>query len=770
MNKTYKRLLALLLATASTQAFALGLGAIVVKSQLDEPLVAEIPVIGASGDEASGLQARLATAAELDRAGLDASRASAPVDFEVVNGRDGRSVIRVTTRNAVHDPVVSFLVEVNWASGRLLREYRVTIPSSGGAPGTVTQAAPEAERAAPLAAPSESKTKAKAAEQKSNAAAAPAKAVAAEPKSAPAKPAEPKSNAAPAPAKAVAAEPKSAPAKPAEPAPKPVAVEAKRVETAKPAEPAPKPIAPKATEPAPKPVAQASEPKPLGSDAKAPVAAPKPAPAAPPAPAATPASNAVASSMTETPAPAPSKPAPPPPASPASADHAAPGAELDRAKADLAAKESDTAALKARIAELERSQPQNRERLEEENRKLADAERQLNQLAREASEQQQALARVQSSAVASTATDAAPSPAVPPPSAPADTGAANPGTEPATAAGATDAAPGDVAEATPPPRPERSAFDDWLVPGALALVALFVVVLVFANRRKRQPLVVAPPLMAGAEIDPAFDALEPLPDEGDVPVPAAAPASSGDSESQLEMLRLFYLRGDSAGFEDTAYFVREQNPDPVLWRRIAEMGRMLAPENPLYADPDAPRASYAGPDLDLPAPAESLAAHDSLHEAMFESGHPTPPPPPAAPAPVADEPDWSAPLEHHADAPMDSARPEEPAIDEATVAMPSLPPVPEALSEMPAPVESTEPEPAPAPEPPPAPPPRTSATGSAPGDPVDTKLELAEAYLEMGDAEAAREMLDEVMDEGDSRQKAEALRLRAEAGSGPRKG
>ena len=44
-------------------------------------------------------------------------------------------------------------------------------------------------------------------------------------------------------------------------------------------------------------------------------------------------------------------------------------------------------------------------------------------------------------------------------------------------------------------------------------------------------------------------------------------------------------------------------------------------------------------------------------------------------------------------------------------------------------------------------------------DEVATKLDLARAYIEMGDPEGARSILDEVMDEGNDEQKAEAQEL-----------
>ena len=47
-------------------------------------------------------------------------------------------------------------------------------------------------------------------------------------------------------------------------------------------------------------------------------------------------------------------------------------------------------------------------------------------------------------------------------------------------------------------------------------------------------------------------------------------------------------------------------------------------------------------------------------------------------------------------------------------------------------------------------------------DGVGTKLDLAKAYLDMGDPEGARSMLEEVLSEGTDSQKGEARRLMAE--------
>jgi pilus assembly protein FimV len=53
---------------------------------------------------------------------------------------------------------------------------------------------------------------------------------------------------------------------------------------------------------------------------------------------------------------------------------------------------------------------------------------------------------------------------------------------------------------------------------------------------------------------------------------------------------------------------------------------------------------------------------------------------------------------------------------------------------------------------------------AAGGDEVGTKLDLARAYIDMGDPDGARSILDEVIDEGDDGQKQEAQQLMSQIG------
>jgi len=139
MNRSLKLSMLLALALGSTQAAALELGQIQVKSALGQPLLAEIPLTPESPAELRNLTARLASPEDFARAGLAGNRPELPLQFSIVDV-GGRKVIRITSAVAVNDPYLDLLVEVDNASGRSLREFPVLLDP----PGTAPMAAPGA--------------------------------------------------------------------------------------------------------------------------------------------------------------------------------------------------------------------------------------------------------------------------------------------------------------------------------------------------------------------------------------------------------------------------------------------------------------------------------------------------------------------------------------------------------------------------------------------------------------------------------------------------
>ncbi|HEX7557980.1 MAG TPA: FimV/HubP family polar landmark protein [Usitatibacter sp.] len=244
-------------------------------------------------------------------------------------------------------------------------------------------------------------------------------------------------------------------------------------------------------------------------------------------------------------------------------------------------------------------------------------------------------------------------------------------------------------------------------------------------------------------------------------------------EIALKLLEIYHARKSATAFETVAKELRAAVGDShPLWQKAAAMGAQIDPSNPLYGSAAAGTATFtamspasaAAPakpnldfDLDGGANVSATEAHGSAPAPDFDldldgdktSSEAAPDLPtesssidfdlaPSAPAPAP-----------AAEAPAGEAKDEKPAFDFD-------------LSGLDFP--SSKPAEAPAPAP--------SSGGSmdladlsldAPaesgGEAVGTKLELAKAYLEIGDKDGAREILKEVAKEGSSAKREEASKL-----------
>ena len=136
----------------SNSSFALGLGEIHLNSALNEPMSAEIDLIAASPEELSALRATLAPRDAFTRYGIDRPPFLSTLSFKVAKSKDGRDVLQVRSTDAIPEPFVTFLVEVNWARGRLMREYTVLLDPPVYTPGE------NANSSAPVAAPTTAAT------------------------------------------------------------------------------------------------------------------------------------------------------------------------------------------------------------------------------------------------------------------------------------------------------------------------------------------------------------------------------------------------------------------------------------------------------------------------------------------------------------------------------------------------------------------------------------------------------------------------------------
>lgn len=140
-------LIAVAIASFSSGSLAAGLGQINVFSGLGQPLRAEIQV-SATPQELQSLTARIGSAESFRAANLAYSSSASSVRVNV-DPRGSRPVIRLSSVRPINDPFVELLVELNWSSGQIAREYTFLLD-----PVDLTAPKPVAARVdPPLAAP-----------------------------------------------------------------------------------------------------------------------------------------------------------------------------------------------------------------------------------------------------------------------------------------------------------------------------------------------------------------------------------------------------------------------------------------------------------------------------------------------------------------------------------------------------------------------------------------------------------------------------------------
>jgi FimV-like protein len=121
-------------------ARALGLGDIRIDSALNEPLSAQIDIVGATRDELIALTAKVANREVFQHYGADRPAFLASATFKVGMDSQGRPVLNVRSAEPFTDPVINFLVDLRWNNGELIREYSLLLDPAGFSPSRLAAA------------------------------------------------------------------------------------------------------------------------------------------------------------------------------------------------------------------------------------------------------------------------------------------------------------------------------------------------------------------------------------------------------------------------------------------------------------------------------------------------------------------------------------------------------------------------------------------------------------------------------------------------------
>lgn len=112
-------------------AQAAGVGRLNVISGLGEPLNAEIELLSTTPEELSSLTAVIASEEVYAAQGIERTFIHGSIRVEPSKKADGTPILKLTTQQAVNDPFLDMLIQVDWPTGRLLREYTALLDPPG---------------------------------------------------------------------------------------------------------------------------------------------------------------------------------------------------------------------------------------------------------------------------------------------------------------------------------------------------------------------------------------------------------------------------------------------------------------------------------------------------------------------------------------------------------------------------------------------------------------------------------------------------------------
>jgi pilus assembly protein FimV len=107
--------------------FALGLGEFKLNSSLNEPLDMEIQLLNVGELTELEMLAGLGSRADFERADVERLFLLTDLHFKIDLSKPGQPIIRVTSRKPIREPYLDFLIELQWSTGRLLREYTLLL-------------------------------------------------------------------------------------------------------------------------------------------------------------------------------------------------------------------------------------------------------------------------------------------------------------------------------------------------------------------------------------------------------------------------------------------------------------------------------------------------------------------------------------------------------------------------------------------------------------------------------------------------------------------
>jgi pilus assembly protein FimV len=123
--------LALCLAFLPSSVLGAGLGKLNVMSGLGEPLKADIELLSVTPEELSSISASIASTEAYANQGIEKPASHNDIKIQVTKNARGAPVLKLNSAQPITDAFLDMLIQVDWSSGRLLREYTLLLDPPG---------------------------------------------------------------------------------------------------------------------------------------------------------------------------------------------------------------------------------------------------------------------------------------------------------------------------------------------------------------------------------------------------------------------------------------------------------------------------------------------------------------------------------------------------------------------------------------------------------------------------------------------------------------
>jgi len=112
---------------SSSAVHATGLGNLTLNSYLGQPFKAEIDIVSVKKEDIPSLSVKLASRETFQQSNVDYAPFLFTFRISIENRANGQPYVKITSPQRVVEPFLSMLIELNWSSGRLIREYTVLL-------------------------------------------------------------------------------------------------------------------------------------------------------------------------------------------------------------------------------------------------------------------------------------------------------------------------------------------------------------------------------------------------------------------------------------------------------------------------------------------------------------------------------------------------------------------------------------------------------------------------------------------------------------------